>query len=49
LQSGFSPFDRFLVVELTHLSLNFRFDMRVIFMANYFLENVMFLSTTRHS
>jgi hypothetical protein len=28
---------RFLVMELTHLDSNSRFDMSVVFMANYFL------------
>jgi hypothetical protein len=28
---------KFLVVELTHLSLNFRFNMSVVFINNYFL------------
>jgi hypothetical protein len=29
---------RFIVVELTHISLNLRFDMCVIFMTNYFFS-----------
>jgi hypothetical protein len=30
---------RFLVVELTHIDLNFKFDMSVIFTANYFFSS----------
>jgi hypothetical protein len=36
-QSGLVRLITFLVVELTHLNLNSRFDMSVIFMTNYFL------------
>jgi hypothetical protein len=35
---GLAQLVRFLVVELTHSDLNFRFDMCVVFMANYFFS-----------
>jgi hypothetical protein len=34
-QSGLPQLFRFLVVKLNHLGSNSKFDMRVIFMANY--------------
>jgi hypothetical protein len=35
---GLAQLVRFLVVELTHSGLNHKFDMNVIFMANYFFQ-----------
>jgi hypothetical protein len=34
-QSGLSQLVRFIMVELTHPGLNYRFDMNVVFTANY--------------